>query len=241
MIWDHGFFYLVFLKLISNPITGRLSVPKLGTRNIKIALRRLRHFAREGTSLELDLPNTVRSTANNGGYLDLKLVPERHNKIKVLLFLDIGGSMDDHTRMCEELFSAAKAEFKHLEYFYFHNFTYEFVWKDNQRRHQQRLETWDVMHTYSNDYKLIFVGDATMSPYEIAHPGGSVEHWNEEAGQVWFDRLLTTYPNAIWLNPVPKQHWTYIQSLQMTRQLIAGRMFPLTLDGLDQGMKELNR
>lgn len=214
---------------------------ELGTRNIKIALRRLRHFAREGTSLELDLPNTVRSTANNGGYLDLKLVPERHNKIKVLLFLDIGGSMDDHTRMCEELFSAAKAEFKHLEYFYFHNFTYEFVWKDNQRRHQQRLETWDVMHTYSNDYKLIFVGDATMSPYEIAHPGGSVEHWNEEAGQVWFDRLLTTYPNAIWLNPVPEQHWTYIQSLQMTRQLIAGRMFPLTLDGLDQGMKELNR
>ena len=214
---------------------------ELGTRNIKIALRRLRRFAREGAALELDLPGTVRSTANNGGYLDLKLVPERHNTVKVLLFLDIGGSMDDHTRTCEELFSAAGSEFKHLEYFYFHNFIYEYVWRDNRRRHQERIPTWDVMHTYASDYKLIIVGDATMSPYEIAYPGGSVEHWNEESGQIWLDRLLTTYPSAIWLNPVTERHWTYTQSLQMTHQLMGGRMFPLTVDGLDRGMRELSR
>ncbi len=214
---------------------------ELGTRNIKVALRRLRRFAREGAALELDLPDTVRSTANNGGYLDLKLIPERHNTIKVLLFLDIGGSMDDHTRTCEELFSATRTEFKHLEYFYFHNFVYEYVWRDNRRRHQERIPTWEVMHTYASDYKLILVGDATMSPYEIAYPGGSVEHWNEEPGQVWLDRLLTTYPSAIWLNPVNERHWTYTQSLQMTQQLMGYRMFPLTLDGLDRGMRELSR
>ena len=213
----------------------------LGTRNIKVALRRLRRFAREGAAMELDLPNTVRSTANNGGYLDLKLIPKRHNTIKVLLFLDIGGSMDDHTRTCEELFSAAHTEFKHLEYFYFHNFIYEYVWHDNRRRHQERIPTWEVMHTYASDYKLILVGDATMSPYEIAYPGGSVEHWNEESGQVWLDRLLTTYPSAIWLNPVNERHWSYTQSLQMTLQLMGNRMFPLTLDGLDRGMRKLSR
>ena len=213
----------------------------LGTRDIKVALRRLRRFAREGATLELDLPDTVRSTANNGGYLDLKLVPERRNTVKVLLFLDIGGSMDDHTRTCEELFSAASGEFKHLEYFYFHNFVYEYVWRDNRRRHRERIPTWDVMHTYASDYKLIVVGDATMSPYEIAFPGGSVEHWNEESGQIWLDRLLTAYPSAVWLNPVAERRWSHTQSLQMTRQLMGGRMFPLTVDGLDRGMRELSR
>ena len=213
----------------------------LGTRDIKVALRRLRRFAREGAALELDLPDTVRSTANNGGYLDLKLVPERRNTVKVLLFLDIGGSMDDHTRTCEELFSAASGEFKHLEYFYFHNFVYEYVWRDNRRRHRERIPTWDVMHTYASDYKLIVVGDATMSPYEIAFPGGSVEHWNEESGQIWLDRLLTAYPSAVWLNPVAERRWPHTQSLQMTRQLMGGRMFPLTVDGLDRGMRELSR
>lgn len=213
----------------------------LGTRDIKVALRRLRRFAREGAALELDLPDTVRSTANNGGYLDLKLVPERRNTVKVLLFLDIGGSMDDHTRTCEELFSAASGEFKHLEYFYFHNFVYEYVWRDNRRRHRERIPTWDVMHTYASDYKLIVVGDATMSPYEITFPGGSVEHWNEESGQIWLDRLLTAYPSAVWLNPVAERRWPHTQSLQMTRQLMGGRMFPLTVDGLDRGMRELSR
>ena len=213
----------------------------LGTRDIKVALRRLRRFAREGAALELDLPDTVRSTANNGGYLDLKLVPERRNAVKVLLFLDIGGSMDDHTRTCEELFSAASGEFKHLEYFYFHNFVYEYVWRDNRRRHRERIPTWDVMHTYASDYKLIVVGDATMSPYEIAFPGGSVEHWNEESGQIWLDRLLTAYPSAVWLNPVAERRWPHTQSLQMTRQLMGERMFPLTVDGLDRGMRELSR
>ena len=213
----------------------------LGTRNIKVALRRLRRFAREGAAQELDLPDTVRSTANNGGYLDLKLIPERHNTIKVLIFLDIGGSMDDHTRTCEELFSAARTEFKHLEYFYFHNFVYEYVWRDNRRRQQERIPTWEVMHTYASDYKLILVGDATMSPYEIAYPGGSGEHWNEESGQAWLDRLLTTYPSAIWLNPVNERHWSYTQSLQMTLQLMGDRMFPLTLNGLDRGMRKLSR
>ena len=214
---------------------------ELGTRNIKVALRRLRRFAREGAALELDLPDTVRSTANNGGYLDLKLIPERHNTVKVLLILDIGGSMDDHTRTCEELFSASRTEFKHLEYFYIHNFVYEFMWRDNKRRHQERVPTWEVLHTYASDYKLIIVGDATMSPYEIAYPGGSVEHWNEEPGQIWLDRLLTTYPSAIWLNPVTERHWTHSQSIQMAKQLMGDRMFPLTVEGLDRGMRELSR
>jgi len=213
----------------------------LGTRNIKVALRRLRRFAREGADLELDMPDTIRSTANNGGYLDLKLVPERRNKIKVLLFLDIGGSMDDHIRTCEELFSAATTEFKHLEYFYFHNFLYEGVWKDNYRRHTEKISTTEVINTYGSDYKVIFVGDATMSPYEIVYPGGSVEHWNEEAGQVWIERMLSHYRHAVWLNPVPERHWDYTPSVQMTHQLMESRMYSLTLDGLDKAMRELNR
>ena len=213
----------------------------LGTRNIKVALRRLRRFAREGAELELDLPDTIRSTAKNAGYLDLKLVPERHNKVKVLLLLDVGGSMDDHVRACEELFSAARAEFKHLEYYYFHNCLYEKVWKDNRRRHTDYIPTWELIHTYGPEYKVIFVGDSTMSPYEIVYPGGSVEHWNEEAGQVWMRRLLETYRKAVWLNPVPEQYWDYTPSIQIMRELTTQRMFPLTLGGLEDGMRELSR
>lgn len=213
----------------------------LETRNIKLALRRLRKFARQGAAQELDLDDTIRSTARNAGWLDLKMVPERHNAIKVLLFLDVGGSMDDHVKICEELFSAAKTEFKHLEYFYFHNFIYESVWKDNYRRHSERIPTLDVIHTFGHDYKLIFVGDATMSPYEIAYPGGSVEHFNEEAGSVWINRLLETYPYAIWLNPQPPSYWEYTPSIEMSRELMQGRMYPLTLEGLDQGIQALQR
>jgi uncharacterized protein with von Willebrand factor type A (vWA) domain len=214
---------------------------ELGTRNIKVALRRLRRFAREGAELELDLPDTIKSTADNGGYLDLKMIPERHNTVKVLLLLDIGGSMDDHVRTCEELFSASRTEFKHMEYFYFHNCLYEKVWKENRRRHADYTATWEVMHTYPADYKLIFVGDATMSPYEIAYPGGSVEHWNEEPGGVWMRRLLDVYQKAIWLNPVPEKYWEFTPSIQMINQLITGRMFPLTVEGLERGMRELSR
>lgn len=214
---------------------------ELGTRNMKIALRRLRRFAREGSLEELDLDDTVRSTAKNAGWLDLKMVPERHNAVKVLLFLDVGGSMDDHIRVCEQLFSAARAEFKHLEYFYFHNFLYERVWRDNRRRATERVSTWDVMHTYPHDYKVIFVGDATMSPYEIVYPGGSVEHTNEEPGAVWMRRLLTVYPNAIWLNPQPEEVWNYHESIRITRELMGDRMFPLTIEGLDRGMRLLTR
>ncbi|MBM3600858.1 MAG: VWA domain-containing protein [Alphaproteobacteria bacterium] len=214
---------------------------EIGTRNIKVALRRLRRFAREGAATELDLPDTIRSTAKNAGWLDLKMVPERHNAVKVLLCLDVGGSMDDHVRVCEELFSAARAEFKHLEYFYFHNCPYERLWQDNRRRHAKMLPTWQVLHTYPADYKLIFVGDATMSPYEIAVPGGSVEHWNEEAGQVWLHRMLAIYHRAIWLNPEPQERWEYTQSVRMVRQIMGGRMYPLTLQGLDDGMRELSR
>lgn len=213
---------------------------ELGTRNIKVALRRLRRFARQGAAEVLDLPDTIRSTARNAGWLDLRMVPERHNAVKVLLFLDAGGSMDDHVRVCEELFSAARTEFKHLEYFYFHNCVYEGVWKDNRRRHVERMSTWDVIHTYGPDYKLVFVGDAAMSPYEIVQPGGSVEHWNAEAGQVWLQRLLHTWRHAIWLNPTPEKYWGYTQSIAMIRQLMDGRMYPLTLEGLDRGMRELN-
>ncbi|ACI98335.1 vWA domain-containing protein [Rhodospirillum centenum] len=213
---------------------------ELGTRNIKVALRRLRRFARQGAAEVLDLPDTIRSTARNAGWLDLRMVPERHNAVKVLLFLDVGGSMDDHVRVCEELFSAARTEFKHLEYFYFHNCVYEGVWKDNRRRHVERMSTWDVIHTYGPDYKLVFVGDAAMSPYEIVQPGGSVEHWNAEAGQVWLQRLLHTWRHAIWLNPTPEKYWGYTQSIAMIRQLMDGRMYPLTLEGLDRGMRELN-
>jgi len=214
---------------------------ELGTRNIKVALRRLRQFAREGAPTELDLDDTIRSTARNAGWLDLKLRPERHNAAKVLLFLDIGGSMDGHIRTCAELFSAARAEFKHLEYFYFHNCPYEAVWKDAWRRHVERTPTHQVLHTYDQSYKLIFVGDASMSPYEIVQPGGSVEHWNEEPGEVWLGRLLATYPKAVWLNPVPERYWDTTQSIGMIQKLMEGRMFPLTLDGLDRAMRRLTR
>jgi uncharacterized protein with von Willebrand factor type A (vWA) domain len=213
----------------------------LGVRNIKVALRRLRRFARQGAATELDLDGTIAGTARNGGWLDLHLRPERHNAVKVLLFLDVGGSMDDHIQACEELFSAARAEFKHLEHFYFHNCVYEGVWKDNRRRHDQRMATWDVIHTYGPDYRLFFVGDASMSPYEIAHPGGSVEHWNEEPGAAWLTRLLATWPQAVWLNPLPEAHWAYTPSIRMIRELLGERMFPLTLDGLERAMRALSR
>jgi len=213
---------------------------ELGTRNLKVALRRLRRFAREGAADELDLPDTIESTARNAGLLDIKMVPERHNAVKVLLFLDAGGSMDDHVRVCEELFSAASGEFKHLEYFYFHNCVYEGVWKDNTRRHSDRTPLMDVLHKYSADYKLILVGDATMSPYEIHYPGGSVEHWNEEAGSTWMKRLLETYPKAIWLNPEPVQRWDYTPSIRMISELMEERMYPLTVNGLEEGMRALS-
>ncbi|PKO33415.1 MAG: hypothetical protein CVU34_12735 [Betaproteobacteria bacterium HGW-Betaproteobacteria-7] len=212
---------------------------ELGVRNIKVALRRLRRFARQGAATELDLDGTIAGTARNGGWLDLQLRPERHNAVKVLLFLDIGGSMDDHIQACEELFSAARAEFKHLEHFYFHNCVYEGVWKDNRRRHDQRLSTWDVIHTYGPDYKLVLVGDASMSPYEVARPGGSVEHWNEEAGAVWLQRLLDTWSRAVWLNPLPEEHWTYAPSIRMVRELLGERMFPLSPEGLERAMRSL--
>jgi uncharacterized protein with von Willebrand factor type A (vWA) domain len=214
---------------------------ELGTRNIKVALRRLRKFARDGAAEELDLDDTVRSTAKNAGWLDIRMVPERHNAVKVLLFLDIGGSMDDYVRGCEELFSAARAEFKHLEYFYFHNFLYESVWRDNRRRNSERFPTFDVLHKYPHDYKLIFVGDATMSPYEIGYAGGSVEHHNEEAGSVWLKRMLDVYSKAIWLNPTPEERWGYYESIGMVKNLMGDRMFPLTVDGLERGMRELAR
>ena len=214
---------------------------ELGTRNIKVALKRLRRFAREGAAEELDLDDTIRSTAKNAGYLDLKLVPERHNAVKVLLFLDVGGSMEDHVRVCEELFSAARTEFKHLEYFYFHNFIYESVWKDNRRRNSERFPTMNVLHKYGADYKLIFVGDASMSPYEIAYPGGSIEHHNEEPGAVWLQRMLDIYQRAAWLNPVPEERWAYYESIGMTRKLMEDRMYPLTLKGLEQATRALVR
>jgi uncharacterized protein len=213
---------------------------EIGTRNIKIALRKLRKFAREGAADQLDLEDTIDKTARNAGFLDLRMVPERHNAVKVLLCLDIGGSMDDHVRVCEELFSAARSEFKHLEYYYFHNFIYEAVWKDNKRRHTERIATSAVMHKYGADYKLVFVGDATMSPYEIVYAGGSVEHWNEEPGAVWIKRLLNTFPKAVWLNPEPQHRWDYTPSIKLTRDLMGDRMFPLTLSGLDAGIKQLH-
>jgi len=213
---------------------------ELGTRNIKVALRRLRKWARAGAEVELDLPGTIRETANKG-YLDLRLVPERHNLVKVLLFFDVGGSMDTHIRICEELFSAARSEFKHMEFFYFHNCLYEAVWKDNRRRHNEVVPTWGVLHKFPHDYKVVFVGDATMSPYEITYPGGSVEHWNEEAGAVWLQRVTRIYEHAVWLNPVSEQHWAYTPSVGLIRQLLAERMYPLTLAGLDSAMRELGR
>lgn len=212
---------------------------ELGIRNIKIALRRLRKFARTGAADELDLDATIRETANHG-YLDVHMRPERRNAVKVLLFFDIGGSMDPHIRQVEELFSAARTEFKHMEYFYFHNCLYESVWKENKRRAQDRTNTWDILHTYPHDYKVIFVGDASMSPYEIMLPGSSVEHENPEAGAVWLERVTRTYPNVVWLNPVPEQYW-YGQSTVMIRKLLEDRMYALTLDGIEAAMKELTR
>lgn len=213
---------------------------ELGTRNIKVALRRLRRWAREGAAEELDLDNTIKSTADKG-YLDIKLIPERRNTIKVLLFFDVGGSMDPHIKVCEELFSAARTEFKNMEYFYFHNCLYEEVWKDNRRRHNEKLSTWDVLHKYPSDYKVIFVGDASMSPYEITYAGGSVEHWNEEPGGVWLERVQQIYEHVVWLNPVAERHWEYTPSIELMRQIIGDRMYPLTLDGLDRAMRELSR
>lgn len=213
---------------------------ELGTRNIKIALRKLRQFAREGEATELDLDGTIRSTAHNG-YLDIKMVPERHNAVKLLLFFDVGGSMDPHIKVCEELFSAARAEFKHLEFFYFHNCLYERVWKDNSRRHNDHISTMDVLHTYPHDYKVIFIGDASMSPYEITYPGGSVEHWNEESGEVWMNRVTNIYNRAVWLNPIPEDHWRYSQSIQTMRSLMHEKMYPLTISGIDSAMRELRR
>ena len=214
---------------------------ELGTRNINIAMRRLRKFARTGATEELDLDDTIKSTARNAGFLDIKMVPERHNAVKVLLFLDVGGSMDPHVKVCEELFSAARTEFKHLEYFYFHNFIYESVWKNNIRRFNERTATLDLMHKYAHDYKVVFVGDASMSPYEIMQPGGSVEHWNEESGELWMRRLRETYEKCIWINPVPEDEWEYTQSIAITRQLMDGKMYPLTLRGLEDGMSFLSK
>src|SRR5574340_681345 len=207
---------------------------ELGTRNIKVALRRLRKFAREGAPDELDLDGTISATARNAGYLDLLMRPERHNTVKVLLCRDVGGSRGDHIRVCEELFSAARIEFKHLEYFYFHNCPYDHLWRDNHRRHTERQSTWDVMHKYGNDYKLIFVGDATLSRSEILQAGGSVEYMNEESGAVWMRRLLDTYPHAVWLNPEPEHLWPYRQSITILRDVMGGRMFPLTLEGRER-------
>ena len=212
---------------------------ELGIRNIQLALRRLRKFAREGAEEELDMDGTIRATAHNAGYLDLKLVPERHNKVKVLLFLDVGGSMDEFVHRCEELFSACKTEFKHLEYFYFHNFIYESVWRNNRLRHQEKLSTYDVLHKYGSDYKLIIVGDASMSPYEILQPGGSVEHWNEETGAIWLKRMTDFYRNSVWINPTPESHWQWTQSIKLARELMEDRMYPMTVAGLENAMREL--
>ncbi|MEH6549669.1 MAG: VWA domain-containing protein [Pseudomonadales bacterium] len=214
---------------------------EIGTRNIKVALRRLRKFARSGAADELDLDDTIACTARNAGLLDIKMVPERHNAVKVLLFLDVGGSMDPHVKLCEELFSAARTEFKHLEYFYFHNFTYESVWKNNIRRQHERFPTLDILHKYAHDYKLIFVGDAAMSPYEIVQPGGSVEHWNEESGEAWMRRILSTYEKAVWLNPVARDEWDWVQSTSLVQRLFEDRMYPMTLNGLEEAMGYLSK
>ncbi len=213
---------------------------ELGTRNIKIALRRLRRFAREGAAEELDLDATIEGTAKQG-WLDIHMRPERHNAVKVLLFLDVGGSMDPFIKLMEELFSAATSEFKNLEFFYFHNCIYEGVWKDNRRRWSQRTKTWDVLHKYGHDYKVIIVGDAAMSPFEVTHPGGSVEHMNEESGSVWLERFVNTYPATVWINPTAEQQWAYSSSTILIQKLMNGAMFPLTLDGLDDAMRELTR
>jgi len=214
---------------------------QLGTRNMKVALRRLRRFAREGAAEELDLDRTIDRTARNAGWLDLQLRPERHNAVKVLLLLDIGGSMDEHSRLCSELFSAARSEFRHLEFYYFHNCVYDFVWADNRRRHNERTKTWDLMHRFNHDYRLIFVGDATMSPFEILRPGGSLEYMNEEAGVDWLKRLTGVYQRSVWLNPAPEDTWGSHYTIGIVRELMGGRMFPLTLGGLEGAMKSLTR
>jgi len=214
---------------------------ELGTRNIKVALRRLRKFAREGNELELDLPDTIRSTAANAGYLDIKMIPERHNNVKVLLLMDVGGTMDEHIQRVEELFSATKTEFKHLEFYYFHNCVYDFMWKNNRRRYAEKFETWDIIRKYNKDYKLIFVGDATMSPYEILQPGGSVEYNNEEAGAEWLQRLTHAFPKFAWINPEPQGVWEYRQSISVVQQLMSNRMYPLTLKGLEEAMRHLSK
>ena len=214
---------------------------ELGTRNIKVALRRLRKFAREGNALELDLPDTIRSTAANAGWLDIKMVPERHNNVKVLLLMDVGGTMDDHIQRVEELFSAVKSEFKHLEFYYFHNCVYDFMWKNNRRRFAEKFPTWDIIRKYNKDYKLIFVGDATMSPYEILQPGGSVEYMNEEPGAEWLQRLTHAFPRFAWINPEPPGVWQYRQSISIIQQLTGNRMYPLTLKGLEDAMRLLSK
>ncbi|MCH2159588.1 MAG: VWA domain-containing protein [Oleiphilaceae bacterium] len=213
----------------------------LGIRNIKVALRRLRKFARQGAADQLDLDDTIRSTARNAGFLDLKLVPERHNAVKVLLFFDIGGSMDPHVKVCEELFSAARVEFKHMEYFYFHNFIYESVWKNNLRRSNETTALYDVLHKYSSDYKVIFVGDAAMAPYEITQAGGSIEHWNEEAGAVWMQRVTDHFDKVVWINPLPENYWGTGGSLGITRELVEDHMYPMSIEGLESAMKYLSR
>ena len=214
---------------------------ELGTRNIKVALRRLRKFAREGNVEELDLDNTIRSTAANAGYLDIKMIPERHNNVKVLLLMDVGGTMDDHITRVEEMFSAAKSEFKHLEFYYFHNCVYDYMWKNNRRRFAEKFLTWDIIRKYNKDYKLIFIGDATMSPYEILQPGGSVEYNNEEAGVEWLQRLTNAFPKFAWINPEPQGVWQYRQSISVVQQLMNQRMFPLTLRGLEETMRLLTK
>ena len=213
---------------------------ELGTRNIKVALRRLRRFARDGAADELDLDSTISGTAKKA-YLDIVMRPERHNAVKLLLMLDVGGSMDPHVKVCEELFSAARSEFKHMEFFYFHNCPYEALWKDNKRRWSERTPVMELLHKFPHDYKLVFVGDASMSPYEINYPGGSVEHWNEEAGDVWISRMLDVYHASVWLNPIPEKSWGHSQSIQMNKTIMNDRMYPLSLEGLDKAMKELTR
>ncbi|MFM1855004.1 MAG: hypothetical protein RLZ83_313 [Pseudomonadota bacterium] len=214
---------------------------ELGTRQIKVALRRLRRFAREGAAEELDLDDTIHSTAANAGMLDIRMVPERHNRVKVLLLMDVGGTMDEHVHRVEELFSAARSEFKHLEFYYFHNCVYDHMWKHNRRRHSEKFPTWDVIRKYNRDYKLVFVGDATMSPYEILQPGGSVEYHNEEPGAEWLQRLTHAFPKFVWINPEPQGVWGYRQSISIIQQLMSQRMFPLTLSGLDGAMRMLSK
>ena len=212
---------------------------ELGTRNLKLALRRLRKFARTGTAEELDLDNTISSTAKNAGLLDIKMIPERHNAVKVLLFFDVGGSMDPHVKTCEELFSAARSEFKHLKYYYFHNFLYESVWTKSYRRHAETTPIFEVMNKYSKDYKVIFVGDATMAPYEITHTGGSIEHYNEEAGAIWMRRMSESFDNMVWINPTPKDYWEHSYSIEIVKELLEDKMFPLTVKGLEGAMGSL--